>query len=67
MRAGGADTATLKDRMQHLRQPNPDQLALHQWLKDRSTAPTFTANPMASAEHPDRLVASATSTLAIIS
>jgi len=49
MRASGADPATLKDRMQHMREPNPDQLALHQWLKDRATAPTFAANPMARA------------------
>lgn len=32
-----------------MREPNPDQLALHLWLKDKSTAPTFAANPMARA------------------
>ena len=32
-----------------MREPNPDQLALHQWLKDKSTAPSFATNPMARA------------------
>lgn len=32
-----------------MREPNPDQLALHQWQKDKSTTPCFAANPMARA------------------